>query len=295
MSDVERRVLFDALAMVRPQVRPPIDPGPSGVQVKTNPVDGIRAQMKAHVVPDGWERDLREFSPITTYTSHLRFGWLEGSVKKPIQRWVLYECVPIELIPDEMRRMLGGKPWWELPYGLREGRKHMVSAYQWELYRQHRIWARPFWCLQGESGGTPARYSDVEERLLKLKQMPADPPGPGTLPFATWDGRVLQAVKQRDRLWKLGSSISRLKKSGSSHKMKAEAAAIEKRFRTEFLAWMEERFAPQADFLTHYTRKTESDRVLRQTTPGEEAAAAQMHDHFIEHGVMPYAADSPDN
>ncbi len=263
------------------------------IRTETNPAERVRQLTRSHPVPEQWRKELEAMSPPSLRTTFLQFGWFEGTDKHPAKRWVIYEMVPVGLIPPDKREQLGGTPYWKMPKGMQEGRRRMVSAYQWEMYRKHRVWARPFWCLQGDQGGTPARYSDLEKNLLRIVREPTDPPAPGALPYAEWDSRARSQIEQRDRLRQFDYDLERLKASGSTAAIKAEEEAMEKEFRRRFLTWLKDRTAPQADFLDWYTKKTESDMVLRKATPGEETAIAMAEDVFIETGALPHAADAP--
>lgn len=298
---VARRTLEEALAMVRtasapspsvvvsPHTGRPID-GPvvvPKVVAKSTPVDVVRGHEAAHPVPADWEHRLRLISPISDNVAWLKFGWLDWA-----KRWMLYECIPERLIPADKLYQLRGTPYWELPKSLQMGRRQMVSAYQWEMYRRHRVWARPFWCLQGEEGGTPAKYSEVEVAILKAMGEPVDPPEGGSLPFAPFDTRAEAQLRARDRVWRMGLSLERLRMMGDSEQLKRETAQAEELFRRTFLQWWKGVMEPGADFLAWYTRKTEADMVMRKANRAEVDAAAQLEDSYIQHGVVPDAVST---
>ena len=246
------------------------------------PLDRVRAEK---LPPEAWEKELRAISPISTKFSHLRLRW------HPANIWVLYECVPAELIPPSKLEQLTDRPYWELPPGQRLGRMVSVSAYQFWMYQQHKVWARPFWFIQGNNGGTPARLSDYEAAMAKAAGFPTDVPAPGELPYAPFDQRVVQQIVARDRLWKMGMSVEALQHSATSGALKAEEAEAERKFRKDFLSWWEGQMAAGSDFLAWYTSKTEADMTLRKATKAEVNAAAQLKDSYIETGVVPSAVE----
>ena len=254
-------------------------------KMQETPIDLLRSVQNAHPVPAEWESRLRAFSPISTRTSWLAFRWADGVPDEPIGRWMLYECSPT--MSDEIRSYLGGTPWWAMPKDRQPGRRQLVSAYQWEMYRKHRVWARPFWCLQGDRGGTPTAYGELERKLLHLAGKPTDPPTYGSLPFAPFDARAERAIREREALWTLGKKIDRLTQQGVAEHLKAESVEAEKQFRAKFLAWIDETFAPQVDFLDWYTRKTEADMILPKATDDEVNAAAKHAELFVETGLVP--------
>jgi hypothetical protein len=174
-----------------------------------------------------------------------------------------------------------------MPEGQQYGRRTMVSAYQWEMYRKHQAWARPFWCLQGSDGGTPCAYSELERRLLRLTERPSDPPAYGSLPFAPWDSRVERAIHEREKLWKLGQAINRMTQQGVAAHLKAETEEAERQFRVAFLKWLDDRLAAQADFLEWYSHKTESDRDLTYASDAQIRAADEHEETFVTRGYVP--------
>ena len=276
-----RRVLVpDGTAIAGPVIVPRI-------MGKATPLDVVRGIEASHPVPADWEHRLRLMSPISDNVAWLTFGWLDWA-----KRWMLYECIPEKLIPAEKAHQLGGTPYWEMPKSVQMGRRQMVSAYQWEMYRRHRVWARPFWCLQGTEGGTPAKYSELETAILKAMGEPTDPPAGGDLPFAPFDGRAEKQLRARDRVWRMGLSLERLRMMGDSAQLKRETAEAEEQFRRTFLQWFKGVMEPGADFLAWYTRKTEADMVMRKAERGEVDAAAQLEESYIQHGVVPDAVST---
>lgn len=250
------------------------------------PLDYVRTVEAEHVPPPDWVRELREVSPESTVVPYLNFHWLEGTERYPVQRWVLYSYIPSALIPEGMHALLGAEPYWALPAHRQAGRRQMVSALQWHLYQTKRVWARPFWCLQGEEGGTPAQYGELEQKLLQMLERPTEPPPPGALPYAAWDARVARAVRRRDKLVQFGGRLAALEQAASSDGQKAEYEAMMQAFRKEFVSWYEDRIAPQADMLTWLTRRTEADALLRRATREEAHAADRAVEQYVETGLV---------
>lgn len=259
--------------------------------VRQSPLEHLRTVQAAHPVPHEWTVRLRKMSPISTKTSWLDFRWADGVPGSPIERWMLYECSP--LMNDEIRSYLGGTPWWEMPDGQQAGRRELVSAYQWEMYRKHRVWARPFWCLQGNAGGTPCVYGELERKLLRLAGKSPDPPIYGSLPYAPFDDRAEHAIRRREELWTLGRKIDGLTAQGVAEHLKVESEEAERQFRVQFLKWIDETFAAQADFLDWYTRKSEADMVLAPTSDAEARAIEAHEEAFITRGEVPVPRVGP--
>jgi hypothetical protein len=257
------------------------------VVAKESPVDRVRAIERAHPVPKEWLYRLAVIAPPSLTAAWLAFGWLEK-----VERWIIYECIPQGLIPPGKREQLGGTPYWKMPETLRVGRQQMVSAFQWEMYRKHQVWARPFWCLQGQHGGTPARYSEMEEALLKATGQETSPPAPGALPYCGFDGLAEQQLRARDRITKAGGSLDRIKRSGSSAVMLAETAEAERAFRETWYAWWKETMQPQVDFLDWFGKSDTRTAgvnagLIRAATEEETLIGHNLEQIFVETGTVP--------
>lgn len=256
---------------------------PSKLVATETPLDVVRGIAAKHQWPAEWEERLRALSPISQEHS-----WLYGAWLNIAQRWVLYECVPYHLIPEGKRVQLGGTPYWEMPKHLRVGRKQAVSAFQWEMFRKHQVWARPFWVLQGNDGGTPAQFTEVEEAILQAQGKDTEPPEAGSLPYAQWDGRVEAQIRSRDRLIKLRQRLDRLRATADTDALKAETVLAEEQFRKEFWGWWKEAMEPQADFWAWYSAREEAQHLpIRQATAAEQEAAEKTEETYLTTGNVP--------
>lgn len=257
--------------------------------VTGNPAAEARERLAIRP-PSAWEAELRAMSPKSSAHSWLRFAWMEtpreaAGFRPDEGRWVLYECVPNEMISADRRFQLQ-VPYWEMPATQRMGRQQMVSAYQFVLYQQEGVDARPFWVIQGNHGGHPAGYTDLEKRILRALHQPVNPPRRGELPYAPWDGRVRDAIERRDRLTKLSGRVEALRGTATGDAMRAEADAVEREFRKVHLAWWAEQMEPHADWLAWYTRKTESDMTLKRMSREEASRMDAALERYIETGQL---------
>ena len=254
------------------------------VQSAGTPLDVARALM-AKAPPKEWERDLRELSPVSDAHSFLIFAWKEPLFSPEHGRWCLYEAIPDKAIATDRRMLLESTPYWDLgTKGERAERAALVSAFQWEMYRVHRWDVRPFWCVQGNEGGTPLHLTSIEQRFCRMVGKPDRPFAVGELPYAPWDDRVRRAVLRRDRLMKLGKSVDALKGSGAS--VQAQREAAEREFRAKMWDWMSDKLAPRADELRHFFKTGYTNHMRRQTR-AEARAAEDAKDIFIETGRLP--------
>ncbi len=247
------------------------------------PGDVARALLDTPVREE-WVRDLRQMSPKSEAVSWLYLTWKEPPFQPDKRRLVVYDCIPEAHIHPELRMYLAGTPYWELPQAERAGRAAIVSATQWEMYRRFRVHAKPFWIIQGKDGGTPASYSEVERKWLRLMHQPDSPPTLGALPFAPWDNRVKHRILERDRLTKFEGQIARLRERGNPETIAAELDAAEKEQRRAFWKWWTEQHQESADMWKWYIGHSEVTHRLRQETRDEFLAAAMAEERFIETG-----------
>lgn len=257
---------------------------PQRLVATETPLDIVRGIAAKHPWPAEWEERLRAISPISEDHS-----WLLGAWFHKAARWVLYEMLPYKAVPEGKRLQLGGTPYWEMPKHLRAGRKQAVTAFQWEMYRKHKCWARPFWVIQGNDGGTPAEFSEIEQAILQAQGKDTEPPEPGALPYAPWDTRVERQLQARDRLMKVRYRLASLQASADNDGLKAEAVLAEEEFRKTFWAWWKETMEPQADFWAWYTSKEESQHLpgLRRATVAEQKVAENLEETYLTTGAVP--------
>jgi hypothetical protein len=155
--------------------------------------------------PAEWVARLREISPVSDVVSWLDLKWSVHS-----QRWRLYDCVPIRYVTDpELIADLQGPD----PDSLEGQRLFItVSRYQQEMYRQHKVHARDFWCLQGTKGGNPVVYSESTKELARAYRMPTEPPAAGSQCYAPFDERVVAAVLKYNKLMQCKNDLGEFKK-----------------------------------------------------------------------------------
>jgi len=244
-------------------------------------------------VPVEWQQLLDTVSPRTTAHSYLMFKWehvlgrKKGGAWKDRSRWVLYQCQPEWAIPAGLRDMLEDRPPRELPPGKAHARRMFVDDWAHEIFRTQRVFARPFWVLQGPNGGVPAGYSEIEAATLKAAGEPTDPPPVGVLPYAPFDWRTVEQILMRDKLLQAGMMVDAIVSDRKLRRqLRRETRDAQRAFRLQFLQWFKGTLAPGADFLTWYTRQSAADRVLRVATRGEMRRAREFEARFLETGVV---------
>lgn len=244
--------------------------------------------------PADWEERLRAMSPITDRFSHLRAYWYRAG-----QRWVLYDCVPRVLIKDdeaqgapitgrELIAALEGPPprdledWQKCPY---------VSDMQHEFYRLYRVYARPFWVLQGENGGHQVKFSPWQQNVLIAKGLSPEAPQIGSLPPCPFDMRVVKALTHLNRLHALDDRLDKLQASGTVESANAEMEGIQREIREAEMAFIESQMTPLVDMTSSLMRgsnsRSEHEDQLVIVPKGAAAKAKDAYEQYRETGIFP--------
>lgn len=207
-----------------------------------------------HRAPDpSWVEELRHLSPPQDGLSHLELWWEPGHLWGPVQRWVLYELIPVAAITNEddrkdlhevfteLQPCSCDREWREIPDDelFKAAKKERVSASLavcrtckgrkgfgfkriYDTYHQRGYYAQPFWVIQGERGGHKLAYNEDEAQLASAAGMSSTAPVPGSLPYADWDWRVKRNLQAYDLAL---SRVSSLKQARAEHReMLARAA-----------------------------------------------------------------------
>ena len=248
-------------------------------------------------IPKDWEAQLRAFSPIRYDMPWLALRWfpMERQVRdgswRDCGRWVMYECLHESIIPEYDRdivNLLAG-PQPSRIHNPNEAQAKMMFAndYQCMMYRKHKVWARNCWIIQGSSGGHPIEYDVLEKAILQACGLPTDPPPLGTLPYAPFDERVINALRKRSRVTKYGS-YDAAKRHATPEVVEREMQEAERAFREWHVKHLEESLAPSVDFLDWYTSSSKTSTECRNTLPGmsaeEQTQAEIANDRYIETG-----------
>lgn len=219
--------------------------------------------------PPEWIARLREVSPVSDVVSWLDLRW-----HPDYQRWVLYECVPIRFVDDNaLIEELGG-PDPDSPEGL-----HLsVSRYQQQMFRQHRVHARPSWVIQGTTGGTQVVYGESTKELCRAMKLPTIPPAPGSLPYAPFDERVVTQIQKMSKLAQLRGDLSEFKRRyGNVENWKREKREQLRSARKAYVGFINEQFSDVDEFKTalrkgelEHAPKTEKDFVKENEESDEK-------------------------
>ena len=250
--------------------------------------------------PVSWERRLREISPITSHTSHLRFrkfapreDWKESPFNTQPDRplWALYTCLPIRLVEP---LTAGGftKHWSEESTAAdKVATRAMVSDYMHFMWHTHGLYVKPFWLLQGEWGGTPMKFSDRERRLLDAAGAESIPPPPGTFTPCPFDERAVAKIVERDRFVQAGNRLDALEKMDRPDYKKAEDDAAELVYREAVLQHLSALAQPSVEYMKSQVAAREiGDAVAAGLIPPAPSdlpdTLSVWREHFLEHGQL---------
>ena len=166
-----------------------------------------------------------------------------------------------------------------------------VSDVQHEMYRQWRVYARPFWAIQGTTGGHQVRFSPWQQNVLLAKGLPHEPPTIGALPFAPFDERVVHHLEHLNRLHQLDDSLERLARSATKEAADAEMDTIQREIRVAESRFIEEQMTPIVDMSSSLARgvrpRSEHADQLVWVAPGKAAEAADAYDEYLQTGHFP--------
>lgn len=238
--------------------------------------------------PADWVRRLREISPVTERLAHLRFRFRapQPDWNFPEQGvWELYSCTP-KAIVSKTRAQLFEQHWSELMLeGSQVARRASVSNYQHFMWHMQGVDAQRFWVLQGY-GGTPAKYTRREERILDACNAISEPFPLGFFPACPFDERAVRHILQRDRFIQAELRIEDLRKMDTAENLKAEDDEAEKQHRVAFLDWWYEQIQPQKEFMqsTLFKKESESLPPAPADLPNK---LATWKETYAEFGTMP--------
>ncbi len=251
-------------------------------------------------VPAEWRQQLADAYP----SNGLGFPWLvwepgydwrlEGNdYDEVVERWMLYQCVPIDTLdpndPDKgdwdrgILMELKGPP----PESLRQ-LTHMpdgttrvipgtvITQRTWEVYQQTGAYVLPIWCVQGEHGGVPMSYPPIYRAVAKMRGFPTEPPMPGTQPYADFDGRTLNALKQYEGIKTRAWDVRKRKRQMGYLNQVAAREAIDM-----VAQWLAERIAEHTSSGLRADADvpivdTQGDRKLDEQAALREASAPRM-------------------
>jgi len=230
-----------------------------------------------------WRARLRKVSPHHDQVSYLHLVWEPGWAWEPVGRFMLFDCIPILSVDTEFIKDLQGPDPSDLTmYDAITGQitqKTLVTAMQWKIYRETGRYARPFWVIQGSSGGHKVFLSDVEKKLLTLNGYPDNFPAPGELPYAPFDNRVIDHIVRYDKLRKADGNVKRMAQIGATgNDLRSQA------LRQQLVAWLGGQMEEATGDLVTLLRRQKDQGRSPVVTP--ESVINERTEEYIAHGRM---------
>jgi hypothetical protein len=261
------------------------------------PADYIRDRQP----PADWIRSLREVSEKSDEVGWLYLHWEAGDPWVPGQRWVLYEMLHEKWVDDAvMDELRGPHPRSEghmcstkVPkqFGClcrrklgawRGGPCQLVTLTQYQLYRTTGYVAKPFWIIQGTTGGHLWEFDESEREILRYANLPSEAPRLGALPYAPFDGRVLRQIMRRNRLRAMGGSIEAYKQTmGAGYDVYRQKIAREMRAR--YVEYLEQQLQDVNELFIRAAKKGDLDDQPRTDVNWEKVEEASTAT-YIEEG-----------
>jgi hypothetical protein len=263
--------------------------------------------------PSDWVDRLAQLSPPTTAHSYLALIWEPGDPWIPAQRWTIQQMLQPWMVERELLQELRGPnprkeghmctsiPTHAWPVRPRPGYRpcvcrhkteawrggpcSMITLSQWKTFQRTGLVARPFWTIQGTTGGHRDSFSHQEQLMLEHVGFPTETPALGALPYAPFDERVAAQLPRFNRLWKLGVTLERFAQLMSRDGIGQFKKAEEKQVRQQLLHEVEDEMREVADLFIAAADKGEMDHQAK-TEIDYERLADLNDEHFVETGQI---------
>ena len=239
-------------------------------------------------VPASWERRLREISPIASNLDHLRFRCFDANdswICPERDQWVLYTAKPLAMVEKD-RASQFARHWSELPITEQAGRRVVVSDYQHFMWHSQGVYVLPFLILQGEWGGTPAKYTANEKAFLKSSNCLDEEFPIGSFPACAFDERAVKQITLRDRLLRLSNNYDALEKADRPDALKRVDEAAETLSRRTYLDTWSEMQGPAKEFMGRFLHTSAASQELPAAPEGLGDVLSQWKYHFVEFGTL---------
>lgn len=255
--------------------------------------------------PAHWVARLAEVSPQSDEHSWLKLAWEPGEPWIHGQRWTLYEMVHPKWVDAEVLAELRG------PHPRSEGHmcsthvpkqfqclcRHKLEAWrggpcsivtlrQYQLFKETGYFGQCFWVIQGEKGGHKRVFGEEESEMLRIAELPDEPPGVGDLPYAPFDERVVAHIIRHNRLQQLGVSLEEYRRAQSGDGYKRQRENLARSLRAEWVKWLAEQLEESADLFKSAARKGQMDDQPKTEVDWDRADAEGMQ-QYIETGILP--------
>lgn len=152
-----------------------------------------------------WQSRLDVLTPVVEGQSRLWLRWEPGEPHAPVGRWMIWELFPRAVIPEFILEDLQGpnprtKGYFDQVLGKFVPSESSISKAQWDVFRETGRYGELFWVVQGHGGGHKRYFGPLEKKLCEIMHTPDEPPPPGSLAYAPFDNRVIDAITEGNDL-----------------------------------------------------------------------------------------------
>lgn len=238
--------------------------------------------------PTEWVEALATVSPRSEQHGWLHLWWESGDAWDPVQRWTLYEMIPKAFVDvDILAELEGPDPRTLNRYDSVKRKMYhqtLITRSQWLLYQQTGCYGKLFWIIQGEKGGHKRSFSEDEKKLLRLRDLPTDPPTIGALGYAPFDGRVIQQITRFDRLKQFKGDLSAYRKAYGAEFTKTKNDAA-RSFRAQLTDWLADQVDEAGEHAIDAVRHGELENAPKTETDWVRKEEDARH-QYVETGTL---------
>lgn len=239
-----------------------LDPTTAPTLTNQTQVDALIWERVPH---PSWQEELDRITPPDRAENKARsvIWWEPGDEWEPIQRWIVYQMVPLKAVPPEIIRQLNGPhPRSAGEYSKKlgcwkNGPAPLITKTAWVLHQKFKGWAKPYWIVQGDNGGHRYDLFPWERVLLHLQTGKRDLPLAGDLPYAEPDQRTYDALRfaqrRHDETMKIALMATKYR-----GKLDGEDAAMVEKVARQYVAAWGEKIATNADELAWAMKRNTS-------------------------------------
>lgn len=225
--------------------------------------------VRERTPPPNWVHALASVSRPADRLSHVELWWEAGEPWGPVQRWVIYELSPTWTLSADHHGLMAleypcccARQWVRLTADDEStaerqemvsqdvvfcpkcgGRRSVAFRRIYDTYHKRGYFARPFWIIQGGSGGHKVQYTEDESTIAAAMGLGRRPPTPGSLPYADFDRRVSGHVAAYDLAAARLASL-RGARGLEKAKLAREARAAQEQYLTGAFAALEDMRLP---------------------------------------------------
>jgi hypothetical protein len=196
-----------------------------------------------------WQATLDAIAPPGGRLSWLKLVWIAGDEHEPVNRWGIFQMLPLDRAPTLVRDDLRGpSPRVRGRYDRVLGRfipdpLCNVNLLQWQLYQQTGCYGKLYWIVQGSNGGHKRQFNRMESVVSRMNGGPDQPPLIGDLPYARPDNRTFDKIAKMDLVRTYSYLLDRASKAQHDAVLDMHDKNILEQMRGQVWKWLESQVA----------------------------------------------------